>query len=201
MSNIFIISAPSGCGKTSLVREISRAYDFMELIISCTTRNKRKGEINGKDYNFLTLDAFKNKISNGEFIEHEAVYGNYYGTTLSSIKDITDSGKDALLEIDYKGMFTIKKIIPTAISIYIVPPSLEELKNRLVIRGLDAKEVINNRISKAESELKYSKFSDFTIVNDDFDTALNSLKSLILHMKISQYIDINRLNSRLNLAR
>jgi guanylate kinase len=196
MSNIFIISAPSGCGKTSLVRDISRIYDFLELTISCTTRKMRKGEIDGIDYHFVDQETFKTKINNGEFIEHESVYDNYYGTTYNSIRDIANSGNDAILEIDHKGMIKIKKQIPSAISIYILPPSLEELKNRLIDRGLDTKEVINKRISNAENELKFSRFSDFTIVNDDYDIALNSLKSLILYQKIIQNTTISRLNNR-----
>ncbi len=195
MSNIFIISAPSGCGKTSLVRDISRIYDFLELTISCTTRKMRKGEIDGIDYHFLDQETFKTKIKNGEFIEHESVYDNYYGTTYNSIRDIANLGNDAILEIDYKGMIKIKKQIPSAISIYILPPTLEELKNRLIDRGLDTKEVINKRISNAENELKFSRFSDFTIVNDDYDIALSSLKSLILYQKIIQNTTISRLNS------
>jgi len=196
MSNIFIISAPSGCGKTSLVRDISRIYDFLELTISCTTRKMRKGEIDGIDYHFVDQETFKTKINNGEFIEHESVYDNYYGTTYNSIRDIANSGNDAILEIDHKGMIKIKKQIPSAISIYILPPSLEELKNRLIDRGLDTKEVINKRISNAENELKFSRFSDFTIVNDDYDIALSSLKSLILYQKIIQNTTISRLNNR-----
>ena len=196
MSNIFIISAPSGCGKTSLVRDISRIYDFLELTISCTTRKMRKGEIDGTDYHFVDQETFKTKINNGEFIEHELVYDNYYGTTYDSIRDIANSGNDAILEIDYKGMIKIKKQIPSAISIYILPPTLEELKNRLIDRGLDTKEVINKRISNAENELKFSRFSDFTIVNDDYDIALSSLKSLILYQKIIQNTTISRLNNR-----
>ncbi len=195
MSNIFIISAPSGCGKTSLVRDISRIYDFLELTISCTTRKMRKGEIDGIDYHFLDQETFKTKIKNGEFIEHESVYDNYYGTTYNSIRDIANLGNDAILEIDYKGMIKIKKQIPSAISIYILPPTLEELKHRLIDRGLDTKEVINKRISNAENELKFSRFSDFTIVNDDYDIALSSLKSLILYQKIIQNTTISRLNS------
>ena len=196
MSNIFIISAPSGCGKTSLVRDISRIYDFLELTISCTTRKMRKGEIDGIDYHFIDQETFKTKINNGEFIEHESVYDNYYGTTYNSIRDIANSGNDAILEIDHKGMIKIKEQIPSAISIYILPPTLKELKNRLIDRGLDTKEVINKRISNAENELKFSRFSDFTIVNDDYDIALSSLKSLILYQKIIQNTTISRLNNR-----
>ena len=195
MPNIFIISAPSGCGKTSLVRDISRAYDFLELTISCTTRKMRRGEIDGIDYHFINLETFKAKVKNEEFIEHEAVYDNNYGTTYNSINDITNLGKDALLEIDYKGMIKIKKMIPNAISIYILPPNLEELKNRLIDRGLDTQEVIDKRVSKAENELKFCRFSDFTIVNDDYNKALSSLKSLILYQKIIQNTNISRLNS------
>jgi guanylate kinase len=156
----------------------------------------RKGEIDGIDYHFVDQETFKTKINNGEFIEHESVYDNYYGTTYNSIRDIANSGNDAILEIDHKGMIKIKKQIPSAISIYILPPSLEELKNRLIDRGLDTKEVINKRISNAENELKFCRFSDFTIVNDDYDIALSSLKSLILYQKIIQNTTISRLNNR-----
>ena len=121
MSNIFIISAPSGCGKTSLVKGLCYAYPFLEQTISCTTRNMRQGEENGKDYNFMSTDSFINKIKQGHFIEKQAVYNNYYGTTYESIEEILNAGKDAILEIDYKGMLSIKRALPNAISIYILP--------------------------------------------------------------------------------
>ena len=194
MSNIFIISAPSGCGKTSLVKELCYAYPFLEQTISCTTREMREGEENGKDYNFISTDSFVNKIKQGHFIEKQAVYNNYYGTTYKSIEEILSIGKDAILEIDYKGMLTIKRALPNATSIYILPPNIGELKKRLVKRGLDKDEVIRQRISEAAYELNFSKFSDFTIINDEFNKALSSLKALILLIKTKKHKQVDKLN-------
>ena len=194
MSNIFIISAPSGCGKTSLVKELCYANTSVEQTISFTTRKMRQGEKNIKDYHFVSKDDFLNKIRQGHFIEYQAVYNNYYGTTYESIKEINDMGKDAILEIDYKGMLSIKSVLPNAISIYILPPNIKELEKRLLNRGLDEKEVIRRRISEASHELKFSRFSDFTIINDEFKKALSSLKSLILLNKIIKHHEIHKLN-------
>ena len=137
---------------------------------------------------------FLNKIKLGHFIEYQAVYNNYYGTTYESIKEINDMGKDAILEIDYKGMLSIKSVLPNAISIYILPPNIKELEKRLLNRGQDEKEVIRRRISEASHELKFSRFSDFTIINDEFNKALSSLKSLILLNKIEKHKEIVKLN-------
>tara|TARA_B100001564_G_scaffold358558_1_gene377553 strand:+ start:1017 stop:1610 length:594 start_codon:yes stop_codon:yes gene_type:complete len=194
MSNIFIISAPSGCGKTSLVRELCYANSSLEQTISFTTRGMREGEENGKDYYFVTLGKFENMIKQGHFIEQQSVYNNYYGTTYESIKEITNTGKDAILEIDYMGMLAIKRALPHAISIYILPPNINELEKRLVKRGLDKEDVIKRRISQASHELSYSKFSDFTIVNEEFNKALTSLKSLILISKIRNCKEVEKLN-------
>ena len=194
MSNIFIISAPSGCGKTSLVKELCYVNTSVEQTISYTTRKMRQGEKNIKDYHFVSKDDFLNKIKLGQFIEYQAVYNNYYGTTYESIREINDTGKDAILEIDYKGMLSIKRALPNAISIYILPPSIKELENRLVNRGLDEKEVIRQRISEASHELKFSRFSDFTITNDKFNKAISSLKALILLKKIEKHKEIQKLN-------
>ena len=194
MSNIFIISAPSGCGKTSLVKELCYANTSVEQTISYTTRKIRQGEENIKDYYFVSRDDFLNKIKLGHFIEYQAVYNNHYGTTYASIKEINDKGKDAILEIDYKGMLSIKRTLPNAIAIYILPPSIKELEKRLVYRGLDEKEVIRRRISEASHELKFSRFSDFTIINDKFNKALSSLKELILLNQIKKQQEIQKLN-------
>ena len=194
MSNIFIISAPSGCGKTSLVKELCYAYPFLEQTISCTTREMREGEEQGKDYNFMSTDSFVSKIKQGHFIEKQSVYNNYYGTTYGSIEEILNAGKDAILEIDYKGMLSIKRALPNAMSIYILPPNIGELKKRLVKRGLDKDEVIRQRISEAAYELNFSKFSDFTIINDEFNKALSSLKALILLIKTKKHKQVDKLN-------
>ena len=185
MSNIFIISAPSGCGKTSLVRELCQTYSFLEQTVSFTTRALRPGEVDGLDYHFISEEDFLTSKNNNKFIESQKVYDNFYGTTYESVDEILHSGKDAILEIDYKGMLLIKSKIPSSKSIYIIPPSIDELHKRLLDRGLDSREVIEKRISEAQDELKYVKFADYTVTNDDFSKASKSLKSLILHTRIS----------------
>jgi len=195
MSKIFIISAPSGCGKTTLVKEICDSYSFLEQTISHTTRKIRANELDGRDYLFVNNEEFITKVNNNEFIEYQNVYGNLYGTSFSSIKSITNSGKDAILEIDFKGMLSIKKSIPSAISIYILPPSIQELRARLKSRAMDSDKVIENRVSHAAKELSYSKFSDYIIVNDKFADAANSLKNTILHTKLQDNSKITALNT------
>ena len=187
MSNIFIISAPSGCGKTSLVRELCQTYSFLEQTVSYTTRTIRSGEVDGQDYHFISKDEFIENKKNNKFIESQNVYDNFYGTTYESINEILASGKDAILEIDYKGMLLIKSKIPSSQSIYILPPSVEELEKRLFDRGLDSDEVIEKRVSQAKDELKYVKFADYTVMNDNFADAIKSLKSIILNSKITPY--------------
>ena len=185
MSNIFIISAPSGCGKTSLVRELCQTYSFLEQTVSYTTRTIRSGEVDGQDYHFISKDEFIENKKNNKFIESQNVYDNFYGTTYESINEILASGKDAILEIDYKGMLLIKSKIPSSQSIYILPPSVEELEKRLFDRGLDSDEVIEKRVSQAKDELKYVKFADYTVMNDNFAEATKSLKAIILNSKIT----------------
>ena len=187
MSNIFIISAPSGCGKTSLVRELCQTYSFLEQTVSYTTRAIRSGEVDGQDYHFISKDEFIENKKNNKFIESQNVYDNFYGTTYESINEILASGKDAILEIDYKGMLLIKSKIPSSQSIYILPPSVEELEKRLFDRGLDSDEVIEKRVSLAKDELKYAKFADYTVMNDNFAEATKSLKAIILNSKITPY--------------
>ena len=187
MSNIFIISAPSGCGKTSLVRELCQTYSFLEQTVSYTTRDIRSGEVDGQDYHFISKDEFIKNKKNNKFIESQNVYDNFYGTTYESINEILASGKDAILEIDYKGMLLIKSKIPSSQSIYILPPSVEELGKRLYNRGLDSDEVIEKRVSRAKDELKYAKFADYTVMNDNFADATKSLKAIILNSKIIPY--------------
>ena len=194
MSNIFIISAPSGCGKTSLVRELCQTYSFLEQTVSYTTRTIRSGEVDGQDYHFISKDEFIENKKNNKFIESQNVYDNFYGTTYESINEILASGKDAILEIDYKGMLLIKSKIPSSQSIYILPPSIEELEKRLFDRGLDSDEVIEKRVSKAKDELKYVKFADYTVMNDNFADATKSLKSIILNSKITPYSFTSQIN-------
>jgi len=184
MRRIFIISAPSGAGKTSLVREVCKKLSFIRPAVSFTTRKIRDSEIDGKDYFFINKDEFVDKIKKKEFLEHQNVYGNLYGTTLDSISKISDQELDVILEIDYKGMLAVKKAIPEAISIYIIPPSIEILRSRLEHRAEDDESVIQTRMESSLKELEYAKYADFTLINDHFNLALNSLIGIILFKKI-----------------
>jgi guanylate kinase len=182
---IFIISAPSGAGKTSLVKKICEKYDFIKPSISFTTRKIRDAEVDGIDYFFITKDEFEDKINKNEFLEYQNVYGNYYGSSLESVKKIINQGYDVLLEIDYKGMLVVKELIPESLAIYILPPDIETLKKRLKDRRQDDIEVINKRMQSCEQELSYSHFADFTVVNDEFLIALNNMIKIILFNKIN----------------
>tara|TARA_B100000927_G_scaffold291565_1_gene294444 strand:+ start:821 stop:1453 length:633 start_codon:yes stop_codon:yes gene_type:complete len=190
-TNLFIISAPSGAGKTSLVRSICRSCDFVVPSISFTTRKKRDSEISDKDYYFITQKEFDQKVINNEFLESQKVYGNYYGTGIDETSNLLENGKDVILEIDYKGMMRIKQIFPLAISIYIVPPSVESLRERLGIRGQDTDEVIKNRMRSSIHELAYSKFADYVVVNDNFKKATRELLNIIITNKVNS-IGIDR---------
>ena len=184
MRKIFIISAPSGAGKTSLVREICKKLSFIRPAVSFTTRKIRDSETDEKDYFFIDRDKFTDKMNKKEFLEYQNVYGNLYGTTLDSINKISDQELDVILEIDYKGMLAVKKAIPEAISIYIVPPSIETLRSRLEHRAEDDESTIQTRMESSLKELEYAKYADFTRINDNFNLALNSLIGIILFKKI-----------------
>ena len=196
MRRIFIISAPSGAGKTSLVREVCKKLGFIRPSVSFTTRKIRESEIDGKDYFFINKDEFAAKVTKNEFLEHQNVYGNLYGTSLSSISHISDQGLDVILEIDYKGMLAVKEVIPEAISIYIIPPSIEILRKRLENRAEDNESVIQTRMESSVKELEYQKYADYTLINDNFSVALDSLISIILFKKIPEK-DIKGLMSKI----
>ena len=196
MRRIFIISAPSGAGKTSLVREVCKKLGFIRPSVSFTTRKIRESEIDGKDYFFINKDEFAAKVTKNEFLEHQNVYGNLYGTSLSSISHISDQGLDVILEIDYKGMLAVKEVIPEAISIYIIPPSIEILRKRLENRAEDNESVIQTRMESSVKELEYQKYADYTLINDNFPVALDSLISIILFKKIPER-DIKGLMSKI----
>ena len=176
---IVVISGPSGVGKGTICKNI------MELInarfsVSTTTRSPREGETEGKDYFFVTKEVFKKKIDEGEFLEYNIYNDNYYGTSKQVILDMINNGVNALLEIDVNGAYNIKKIFPEALLIYIAPPSMEILRQRLIDRGTEEISVIENRLKIAEEELKRVDFYDYVIVNDDLDKAVTEVKNCIL---------------------
>ena len=203
MPTVYIISAPSGAGKTSLVKGLCNSLTFIKPSVSYTTRKMRESEVDGKDYFFVTTEIFKDKINNGEFLEYQDVYGNMYGSTLESVNTITTRGSDVVLEIDYKGMLTVKREIPQAISIYITPPSIDSLKDRLLKRGEDTEDVINKRMASSVNEMAYAKYADYLVINDNYDDALNILKGIILlnrinYRQLSNWTHyINKINKRI----
>ena len=178
---LFIFSAPSGSGKTTIVKNLLEKDLGLEFSISATSRPKRENEIHEKDYYFLPVNDFKNKISNNDFLEWEEVYENrFYGTLKTEVQRIWDKGKHVIFDVDVVGGINIKKCYPEkALSIFIMPPSVEELENRLRNRSTDSDEDIKTRIAKAEHELTYSYQFDLVIVNDKLDKAIKEAEQAV----------------------
>ena len=183
-SNMIIVAAPSGGGKTSLIKKVISAVSDVEVSISHTTRSQRSGERDGKDYFFVSEETFLDMVAQNEFIEHAHVFGHYYGTSMQQVKHRLEEKVDILLDIDWQGAEQIKARFPNAISIFIVPPSLEELEKRLVQRGRDCSKTIDYRMHKAKDELRHYAHFDYIIVNEDFDTAASELRTIILSQRL-----------------
>ncbi len=178
--HLIVISGPSGVGKTTLYQKILPIFkDRLEFSISATTRAPRLGEEDKKDYYFLDQGEFRNKIEKGEFIEWAKVHGNYYGTLKSEIDRILTLGKSCLLDIDVQGGMGIRKILPKSKLIFMLPPSLSILTERLTQRNTDAKEVLALRIQNAEEELKFASQYDYQIINDNLETAIKELSAVL----------------------
>ncbi|MEA5445740.1 guanylate kinase [Gammaproteobacteria bacterium AB-CW1] len=177
--NLWVVSAPSGAGKTSLVRALMDREAGLRFSISYTTRPPREGEVDGEDYCFVDEARFREMIEGGEFLEHAQVFGNRYGTARAQVERELESGCSVLLEIDWQGAEQVRRMMPEARSIFILPPSREELESRLRGRGTDSDAVIERRLREAHAELlQWSNF-DYAIINDDFDRALQDLRGLI----------------------
>ncbi|MGR9071619.1 MAG: guanylate kinase [Gammaproteobacteria bacterium] len=176
---LFIVSAPSGAGKTSLVRRLTSEMDNIAVSISHTTRPQRPGEVNGSDYFFVTAAEFEAMMKNREFIECARVFDNYYGTARKTVEEMLAKGRDIILEIDWQGAQQIRSALPESLSIFILPPSKQALEERLRSRGQDSEETIARRMKDAEMEISHYSEYDFLIVNDEFDKAVEQLKSVI----------------------
>ena len=179
MANLFIIAAPSGCGKTSLVKALLGSSSKLSVSVSHTTRKPRKGEINGENYHFVSKERFGEMISNNDFVEHAEVFGNLYGTARSNIKEKLDANIDIILEIDWQGARQVRENMPNSISIFILPPSKNVLLQRLTDRGQDDEETISKRMKNSESEMSHYDEFEYLVINDQFDSALNDLKAII----------------------
>lgn len=174
-----VISAPSGAGKTSLVAALLKDSKHLKVSVSHTTRPMRPGEVDGVNYHFVTLDEFEEKINANDFIEHAKVFNNYYGTSQSSLNAELANGYDVILEIDWQGAEQVRSLFPEAISIFIFPPSLEVLEQRLHQRGQDDANIIKARMDEAHSEISHHQEFDYLVINDDFDQALLELKVIV----------------------
>ena len=179
MANLFIIAAPSGCGKTSLVKALLGSSSKLSVSVSHTTRKPRKGEINGENYHFVSKERFGEMISNNDFVEHAEVFGNMYGTERSNIKKKLEANIDIILEIDWQGARQVRENMPNSISIFILPPSKNVLLQRLTDRGQDDEETISKRMKNSESEMSHYDEFEYLVINDQFDSALNDLKAII----------------------
>jgi guanylate kinase len=176
---LFVIAAPSGAGKTSLVRALMEREPGLRFSISYTTRPKRPTEQHGRDYFFVDRDGFERMVAAGEFLEHARVFDNYYGTARAPVEAALAAGQDLILEIDWQGAAQIRAALPECISIFILPPSRDELERRLRGRGTDAEEVIRRRLRDAASDMTHWREFDHVVVNDDFATALGQLQDVV----------------------
>jgi guanylate kinase len=181
---LYVIAAPSGGGKTSLIAALLKRDDRVSLSVSHTTRPPRPGEIDGVHYHFVDEPTFLKRVEQGAFLEHARVFDHWYGTSRESVQDILDSGRDVLLDIDWQGARQIKQNFPDCCTIFILPPSLETLRMRLSNRAQDSEEVIDRRMRAARAELSHGGEFDFLIVNDDFDQAQADLHSIVRSGKL-----------------
>ena len=179
MANLFIIAAPSGCGKTSLVKALMERSKNLSFSVSYTTRKARKGEVNGENYHFVSKDTFTEMITNNDFVEYAEVFGNMYGTARSSINEKLNANIDIILEIDWQGARQVRKNMPDTVSIFILPPSKDALLERLKNRGQDDDETISKRMENAEREMSHYEEFDYIIINEQFDSALSDLMNII----------------------
>ena len=179
MANLFIIAAPSGCGKTSLVKALLGNSKNLAVSVSHTTRKPRKGEIDGENYHFVSNETFEKMISNNDFLEYAEVFGNMYGTAKTNIYEKLASNINIILEIDWQGARQVRQNMPEVISIFILPPSKNVLLERLITRGQDDKATISERMENSEKEMSHYNEFGYLVINEQFDSALNNLKAII----------------------
>ena len=176
---LLVISGPSGAGKGTICKALLEKRPDMAYSISCTTRQPRNGEVDGKNYFFKTREEFEKMIANDGFLEHADVYGNYYGTPKAYVMDQVAQGKDIILEIDPQGALQVKRNYPNGVFVFIVPPSLTELSKRIYKRGTDAVDVIKKRLSSATAELAYASRYDYIVVNDEVERATTKVNNIV----------------------
>ena len=190
--NLIIVAAPSGGGKTSLVRKLVTSLPEIEVSISHTTRKKRPAEKDGVDYFFVDEQQFMAMIEANAFIEHALVFNHYYGTSVAQINTRLQAGVDVVLDIDWQGAQQIKDIFPDAVSVFVIPPALDTLKQRLLDRRQDNEEVISSRMRRAQDELSHFSEFDYLIVNDDFNKAAAELQAIVIANRLRMARQVNQ---------
>ena len=176
---LYVIAAPSGTGKTSLVRALMDAEPALRFSVSYTTRPPRPNEVEGRDYHFVTADEFARMVERGEFLEHARVFDNSYGTGLAAVKEALERGERLLLEIDWQGARQVRARLPSARSVFILPPTRQALEERLRARRTDDESVIRRRLEEAGRDLTHWREFDFVVINDHFERALEDLKAIV----------------------
>lgn len=198
LGHLYIVSAPSGAGKTSLVKALVEQDPQVVVSVSHTTRAMREGERDGVDYNFVSPERFNAKIERGQFLEYAEVFGNKYGTSQVWVQEQLSRGLDVILEIDWQGASQVRRLMPQARSIFILPPSRAVLEQRLRGRGTDSQEVIARRLAEAVNEMSHYAEFDYLIINDDFGTALADLASVFRSARLTQSLQQKRHQSLLS---
>jgi guanylate kinase len=184
--SLFVVVAPSGAGKTSLVNELLRRDGRIRLSISYTTRAPREGEAHGREYHFVDRARFEGMIASGDFLEHANVYGNYYGTSKRWIETELAGDNDVLLEIDWQGARQVRSLFPEMVGIFVLPPSISELRRRLEARGKDAPETIATRMASARNEVSHVLEFEYIIVNEEFDSAVSDLQAIVRASRVAR---------------
>ena len=177
--NLIVISGPSGAGKGTICKALLEREDNLYISVSATTRSPRKGEVNGVNYYFLTQEEFKKKVDNNEFLEWAEVHGNYYGTPKFNVEEMINEGKNIILEIDVQGALNVKKNCEDGVFIFILPPSMEELKRRIIARGSETPESLIKRFKTAYEEINYISKYNYAVVNDDLEDAVKKLQNIL----------------------
>ena len=178
-SLLFLVSAPSGAGKTSLVKAALAQDEGLKVSVSHTTRAIRPGEVDGQNYHFVSREVFESMVAANEFLEYATVFGNYYGTSKAEVARLHEQNCDVILEIDWQGAEQVRTLEPAVISVFILPPNVQALEDRLNGRGQDAPDVIAKRLAEARLDMSKASAFDYIVVNDDFDTALADLLAIV----------------------
>ena len=188
--NLFLVSAPSGAGKTSIVNAALAANEQLVVSVSHTTRPARGGEVDGENYHFVSDDLFSQMVETADFLEHANVFGKRYGTSKAEVANKRDQGQDVILEIDWQGAQQVREAVPQAISVFILPPSVEALAARLTTRGEDTQESIEKRLSEAKLDMSQAEHFDYLVVNEDFDHAVQDFIAIVRAARLQKNMQL-----------